>query len=360
MRIVRTGFAVILFLALIAAPIRLTASAQTQVDLEAVENFNFVSPEQCSGEPANLDRILELIGGSVEATTTPIDDLPLIEGGEPVDGEDADAVRALLVNVFACMNANDPLRFLNLFSDDFLRTYATDVAGIVEAAAEQSPDEPQQPLDDGYAIVYESDVFELEDGRFTYTVAVAWVTPEPMDAAAEATDLIQLTARNHDGTWLVEELRSESYVDPHAASRCGDDCATPQVSGDGYAGWIMPLDSARENVILFMWGEEIIDVFTPTDAEIAAAEATFVAFLERDASAQESGLLESVSTDERQYFGYETTNGRLLIVNGFCDRLGLDPGTDVITVEDGGSCFWLARYNLDTSTWESIMINGEA
>lgn len=337
-----------------------SAVAQTEIELTPVDDFSFVSPDGCIAEPANLSRIQALIESANDSRSTPMASQALLDGGEPVEGDEAGAVRALAIQVLACINANNPLRFLNLFSDQFFEHSPNDLSVILAAAEDQAAGEELLPLDDGYAIVHESDVFVLDDGRFTYTMAVAWVRPSPRSEAPVATDLIQVVARSVDGSLFVDDLRSETLEDPITASGCGEDCAMPQVTGEVYSGWIMPIDVSRENANWLVWGEEVIEVFEPTEDEITEAEASLVAYLQTMSMAQETGLLESVGNHERQYFGYETTNGRLLIVNGFCDRLGYDPATEVIAVEDGGSCFWQGRYNLDNSTWESVSINGEA
>lgn len=360
MRMNRTMFAMLMIAITLVGSGFGTAVAQADVELTPVDDVGFVSPEGCTGEQADLARIQAIVESADDSRSTPMASQALIDGGEPVTGEDAEAVRALARLVLACINANDPLRFLNLFSDHFFEHSPNDLAVILAAAEAQAGGEEQLPLDDGYAIVHESDVLALDDGRFTYTLAVAWVRPSPRSEAPVATDVIQVVARNVDGAWFVDDLRSEPLQDPSTASGCGDDCATPQVTGEGYSGWMMPLDVAREHANWLVWGEEVVEVFVPTEAEVAEAEGSLIAYLQTRTMAQESGLLDSIADHERQYFGFETTTGRLLIVNGFCDRVGYDPATEVIAVEDGGSCFWQGRYNLDTATWESVSINGEA
>ncbi|MEZ4625383.1 MAG: hypothetical protein R2843_11480 [Thermomicrobiales bacterium] len=347
------------------------ALGQTQPELYPFEDTSVLGPELCSAEPANLDRIEELTTDALATPYGTTEELPFLEGTDIVDGPDAEAVRALVWSMLACINSNNPISFLSLFSDDFIHRYAGDMAGPIEGAraqiAEGSPestDDGDTATDDsfeeGFAIVYESDVTRGDDGRLIYAVAAAWTSVTPTDTPPVASELIQIAGVEIDDVWLIDDLRIAEFDDPDQMPDCGDDCADPQVSADGYSGWIMSLDVIRESTMLFVWGEEVIDVFQPSEDEIAEAEAGFLAFLTTDQQANETGLVDIVGEHERQYLGYETTNGRLLAVNGFCDRTGVDPATDVIAVQDGGACFWYAIYNLDTHEWVSIAINGQA
>jgi hypothetical protein len=71
-------------------------------------------------------------------------------------------------------------------------------------------------------------------------------------------------------------------------------------------------------------------------------------------------MRESLDQYLRQYIGLETQDGRLLIINAFCDAVGADPASGVVTVEDGGDCFWYAVYNLSTGSFERLLVNGES
>ncbi len=360
MRVVRTSLIALIVIVALLGSNAPTVLAQAAPELTPVNDFSVVSPDQCTGDPANLDRVREVSADSLATPDGSFVILPLFTSDDLIEGPDAAAARSLMTSMLACINANDPHRFLSLFSDDFFRRFAADVVELDDATGEGGTARDTAPLEGGYAIVYESDVAQLDDDRLIYAVAVAWVEPAPAPQASEATDLIQIAAVEIDGVWTIDELRSAAFDDPNEPDECDVDCATPQVTGEGYGGWIMSLDMAREAVVQFLWGEEVLDVFSPTEEEIAEAEAVLPDFLLSDDRAVETGLTGEVATHERQYLGYETITGRILVVNGFCDRLGYDPATEIVAVEDGGSCFWFGRYNLDTGAWESLSINGEA
>lgn len=66
----------------------------------------------------------------------------------------------------------------------------------------------------------------------------------------------------------------------------------------------------------------------------------------------------------RQYIPYINKNGEHIIeINAFCssDNFKYDDWRSyIITVEDGGSCYWQIKINTDTQTYFEYRVNGEA
>lgn len=368
MRVIRTLFAALLLMSVVAGAGSSVTLAQTSADLTETEDFDFVSPEGCTPEPASLARVTEIAYASDATPVNPEELLIMFESDEPVTGEDADAVRALLHTMVSCINANNPMSFLSLFTDSFYKRYGPAVAGIVQDASAQAedPDAERQPLDDGYAFVLESGVFALEDGRLIYSVAAAWVSPEPQETRPSPEDVMQIVAAEIDGVWLIDELRIGPYTGPGAETdvECGENCAdllpgTP-VTGEGYSGWIMPAQTSQANAVWLMHvADEEVHGFLPYEEEIATAEAALPDYLATNDRATDN-LRENLASYQRQYFGLTSESGRFLMINGFCDSFDIDPSTNVIMVEDGGDCFWFAVFNLDTEEFETLIVNGDA
>jgi len=339
--------------------------AQTGPPMTPVETPTYVSPEFCTPEPADLDRVQSLMNDPLATPEGSIEDLPLIEDGEVVSDDDAVAVRELMVTMLACINADQPARFLSLFSDEFFHHASGDVADIVADAEEAESDEETVPLDEGYALVTESEVRRLEDGRYTYAVGGAWVSPETDLEQAQPDEIIQIVVNAGDGDMLIDDLRVADLNDPGDEPDCGDNCGEPEAStpveGSNYSGWIMTADIAEEAAINFLQSgnEVVISGFAPTEEDVAEAESVLPFFLRQQERATEN-LIEQLPTYQRQYLGIETDEGRFLIINGFCDTVGIDPLTSVVVVEDGGDCFWHAVYDLETRTFERLLVNGES
>jgi hypothetical protein len=336
--------------------------AQEQPDLTDVSDSGYVSQEGCTSQPANIERILEIIGDGPATQLASGDNLPLLTGGDIVTGEDADAVRSLMRSLLACMNAWDPLRYLSLFSDSYYQTYPSAVEEALEEAQLQTSATPSPPpLGYGFVLLSESNVFRLDDGRLVYTVALDWSASDASIASAMPEDVLQIVAIQIDGAWLIDDLRFQDYEDPEdCGADCGQDLVATPVAGDGYAGWIMPAVITEANAIFLIHnGDEQLTAFLPTKAEIAEAESRLPAFLQSQDRATDR-LIADIATYERQYFGLESESGRFLMINGFCEAFDINPATTIVMVEDGGDCYWFAVYNLDSGEFETLMVNGEA
>jgi hypothetical protein len=89
------------------------------------------APDQCTTDPITHDRLTALAGNAPgspspavpletpnteAATPTPF----VAPKGTPVSGETAANIEAIVVEYYACQNANDQLRVLALFSDRYL------------------------------------------------------------------------------------------------------------------------------------------------------------------------------------------------------------------------------------------------
>ena len=88
------------------------------------------------------------------------------------------------------------------------------------------------------------------------------------------------------------------------------------------------------------------DFWTPTLMDVKAVESVIAA---------EQGQLDHM----RQYAGFIENGERKVLVNGFCDALGIDWRSAPVLVDDGGECFFTAIYNVDQVTLETFRFNGE-
>src|SRR5690606_31270033 len=122
--------------------------------------------------------------------------------GAPADAATADAVKATLLQVFACANAGDPLRFASLYTDQFLRDF---FGGVPQADLDAFLGMPPQPLpaEQQRIIRGVGDVELLPDGR----ARVVIVLDEPDDPRTEEPDTVIL--RQVDGRWLVDEIHED-------------------------------------------------------------------------------------------------------------------------------------------------------
>jgi hypothetical protein len=158
-------------------------------------------PAACVVEALPADDVLAVLAAApaTPAVSTP-DAVDLQE--TPADAETADAVKATLLQVFACANAGDPLRFASLYTDQFLRDF---FGGVPQADLEAFLGMEPQPLPTEQRRIIRGvgDVELLPDGRARVVITL----DEPDDPRTEEPDTVIL--REVDGRWLVDEIHED-------------------------------------------------------------------------------------------------------------------------------------------------------
>lgn len=161
-------------------------------------------PAACVAEALTTEDVLAVLAA---APATPIAATPeaVDAQGTPADAATADAVKATLLQVFACANAGDPLRFASLYSDQFLRDF---FGGVPQADLEAFLGMAPQPLpaEQRRIIRGVGDAELLPDGR----ARVVIILDEPDDPRTEEPDTVIL--RQVDGHWLVDEIHEDGGV----------------------------------------------------------------------------------------------------------------------------------------------------
>lgn len=143
------------------------------------------------------------------------------------------------------------------------------------------------------------------------------------------------------------------------------DCATADGCGpvatawtpvtiDGHEGVILTEDAVPELISNYGLSSTAESYWTPTEADIQAAESALVRHMGRT-----PGLGAHMLDVTRQYGGYVENGERKLFVNSFCAGFD-DWQSEVIYVLDGGDCFWQAVYNVDRGEIEAIWVNFSA
>ena len=146
----------------------------------------------CDVPPRDVSQLLDLFDPNAVITLEP---LPT---GTPADASTEQAIAAVVRDIAACYNANDPLRGFALLSDDWLSRSMGNREWI-ESLATQAP----TPVPESYRLI----PFEpwrvqiLADGRVM--AAVTFGTPvEPFPDPSRTRVLIFVL---REGRWLVDE-----------------------------------------------------------------------------------------------------------------------------------------------------------
>ena len=159
-------------------------------------------PAACVAEAVTTEDVLAAL--DAPAATPAVATPDVVAGqGAAADADTADAVKATLLQVFACANAGDPLRFASLYTDQFLRDF---FGGVPQVDLEAFLGMPPQPLPaERQRIIRDvGDVELLPDGR----ARVVIILDEPDDPRTEEPDTVIL--RQVDGRWLVDEIHEDA------------------------------------------------------------------------------------------------------------------------------------------------------
>lgn len=120
-------------------------------------------------------------------------------------------------------------------------------------------------------------------------------------------------------------------------------------------------DSASTVIIndtsLFVFSSpDIADSFELTKEELMEANEAYFKCI-----ADNKKHLRPAKEYKRQYVPKINSSGQKeIFVNCFCTDFGLDWRKKIITVQDGGNCFFNFRINLKTKMYYNLSINGDA
>lgn len=155
--------------------------------------------DQCLQRPIQADRLLQIMA---TPAATPIALSPSELTGDPAADETGAAVRATLIELFACLNAGEPLRAYHLYSDAYLRLIGARQGGFsTESIRLLATPDPLSP-DDRTVVLDISDVRTLADGRVAATVRL-----DP--ALVPVPKIFTFVLVQVDDRWLVDDVLDE-------------------------------------------------------------------------------------------------------------------------------------------------------
>jgi len=95
--------------------------------------------------------------------------------------------------------------------------------------------------------------------------------------------------------------------------------------------------------VIFTGNSFVRGSWTPKKSDVLGAEKQLPSFIKEAAqtnSAAGSILQRGLGSYRRQYLGLSDGGEKVLLINSFCDDMGHDWQKEMITVIDGGSCFF--------------------
>lgn len=169
------------------------------------------------------------------------------------------------------------------------------------------------------------------------------------------------TGPKDDGTQLRGSAASSSTGGSAPASSAPSSSATaansryvkaPEYEGVVFTSWER-LPSGEGSI----GRDKIEGAWAVDDNAVARAEAALAPALEKVEPARD--VVPKLAKYKRQYFGFIVGGKRRVYVNAFC----IAPPTwreQVVAVDDGGSCYFQAIFDMDAGAYVDIRVNGVA
>jgi hypothetical protein len=163
----------------------------------------FVPPAAgCQAEPRTVEGLLELFASAEPVDHPTVETSAVVPLGESAPVAVSTAIKAVIGEVFSCLNAGEMLRFLGLMTDQVV---LVNFPWIVESLSEDElPEEvtnPQAlPPDLQQTILAIGDVSLFADGRAG--AVVSFVDPVAEDSEVE---VLYLVFAYQDEQWLIDD-----------------------------------------------------------------------------------------------------------------------------------------------------------
>ena len=179
------------------------------------------SGDECVAAPRPRAEALALLDGEPTAAPGP---LPAgVDPTEPADHPTTEAVAAAYRETLTCLYTGDLLRYLALFSDDYLRRLPAGARAELRAAVAQVPE--GTPVADGTGNGVRpnaevADAWLLGDGRVYAVCLVAWAAPQQVV-------VVRVVFVRVGDRWLVDDQDRGTTIDIPEQSGGGQEGSPP-------------------------------------------------------------------------------------------------------------------------------------
>ena len=137
---------------------------------------------------------------------------------------------------------------------------------------------------------------------------------------------------------------------------------SPESTEMVYRNWVVFDQEQAEEMKVANWLFEVDGFWTPSEEDILKLEGGLAGYLSQNSEQfyRQPPVWERLDAYQRQYFGIERDGKQVIYGNYFCDNLGMDWRQDLVTVLDGGECFFQVEYDVEGGKFIWLMVNGEA
>jgi len=126
--------------------------------------------------------------------------------------------------------------------------------------------------------------------------------------------------------------------------------------------WVVFDQEYAEEMGVGSWLLESDGFWTPALDDISKVEAEIAGYLSRNSHLfyHQPPVWQRLDEYQRQYIGFGRKGGRFIYGNFFCDSGSANWREDLVSVEDGGECFFQVEYDPEGGLFTKIMVNGES
>ena len=155
------------------------------------------------------------------------------------------------------------------------------------------------------------------------------------------------------------EGNGSTEIPPTAANLNID---SPEDTAAPDQNWVIITQEQAEEMGLGSWLVESASFWTPSESDILILEESIAVYLSENSFLfnGEPPEGEQLAAYKRQFIGIEHDGSRIIYGNYFCNSLGIDWRQKIVSVDDGGDCYFQVKYDVDSGMFTMLMVNGQS
>lgn len=124
--------------------------------------------------------------------------------------------------------------------------------------------------------------------------------------------------------------------------------------------WVIFTKEAAEEMGVASWLVEGDQFWSPSENDILTLEEKLPEYLFQNAYLfiQQPPAWERLDEYQRQYIGFFCSGQKIIYGNFFCDPLNVNWLENIVSVDDGGECYFQFEFNVDEGTFIFLLVNG--
>ena len=137
---------------------------------------------------------------------------------------------------------------------------------------------------------------------------------------------------------------------------------SPRVTATADQDWVVITREQAEEMNLGSWMVETDGFWTPSEDDIVTLEGKIAEYLWQNSTLfnHQPPDWEQLGEYQRQFIGVEREGSKIIYGNYFCNNMGFNWRQDIISVDDGGDCYFQVEYDVGEGMFIMLIVNGES